>query len=185
MIPFDSGRATGAFIPRLRCRPNDAARQRSPPGCSPGPDARRSPAVPAVARPLLAQINLAALRSNLARARDAAPGAKILAVVKANAYGHGLTRVLPALDDADGLALVELDAASTLREHLYTRRILLIEGFFEERELAEISQRRLATVVHSEDQARMLELAVLPRALEVFVKVNTGMNRLGFAGDEV
>ena len=68
-----------------------------------------------MARPLFAQINLAALRANVARARAAAPGAKVLAVVKANAYGHGLTRVLPALDDADGHALVELDAASTLR----------------------------------------------------------------------
>jgi alanine racemase len=138
-----------------------------------------------VARPLYAQVNLAAMRGNLARARAVAPGAKILAVVKANAYGHGLTRVLPALDDADGLALVELDAASTLREHHYTRRILLIEGFFEERELAELSQRRLATVVHSEEQAAMLERAVLPRPLEVFVKVNTGMNRLGFPADRV
>ena len=134
-----------------------------------------------MARPLFAQINLAALRANLARARAAAPGAKVLAVVKANAYGHGLTRVLPALDDADGLALVELDAASTLRERNYTRRILLIEGFFEERELPELSQRRLATVVHNEEQTAMLERAVLPRPLEVFVKVNTGMNRLGFA----
>ena len=124
-----------------------------------------------MARPLYAQINLAAMRGNLARARAAAPGAKILAVVKANAYGHGLTRVLPALDDADGLALVELDAASTLREQRYTRRILLIEGFFEERELAELSARRLATVVHSEEQAAMLERAVLPRPLEVFVKI--------------
>lgn len=138
-----------------------------------------------MARPLYAQINLAALRANLARARAAAPGAKVLAVVKANAYGHGLARVLPALDDADGLALVELDHASTLRDLRYTRRILLIEGFFEERELAELSQRRLATVVHNEAQAAMLERAVLPRPLEVFVKVNTGMNRLGFEGDRV
>jgi len=138
-----------------------------------------------VSRPLHAQINLAALRSNLRRAREAAPGAKVLAVVKANAYGHGLERVLPALDDADGLALVELESAATLRERLYTRRILLIEGFFDERELAEFSQRRLATVVHSEEQAAMLERAVLPRPLEVFVKVNTGMNRLGFAPDRV
>jgi alanine racemase len=70
-----------------------------------------------VARPLFAQVNLAALRANLARARVAAPGAKILAVVKADAYGHGLTRVLPALDDADGLsagrARRRLDAPST------------------------------------------------------------------------
>jgi alanine racemase len=138
-----------------------------------------------VARPLHAQINLSALRANLARARVVAPGAKVLAVVKANAYGHGLLRVLPALDDADGLALVELDGACQLRDRLPTRRILLIEGFFEERELVEMSQRRLATVVHSEEQVALLERAALPRPLEVFVKVNTGMNRLGLAPSAV
>ena len=70
----------------------------------------------------------------------------MLAVVKANAYGHGLLRVLPALDDADGLALLELDAAVALRDEHYTRRILLLEGFFEPRELAEIAAHRIATV---------------------------------------
>jgi alanine racemase len=133
-----------------------------------------------MSRPLYAQINLAALNANLARAREKAPGAQVLAVVKANAYGHGLSRVLPALEDADGLALVELDAAIALREGRYSRRILLIEGFFEERELAEIGQRRLAVVVHDDEQVQMLEATPLPRPIEVFVKVNTGMNRLGF-----
>lgn len=134
-----------------------------------------------MARPLVAQINLAALRTNLARAREKAPRTQVLAVVKANAYGHGLTRVLPALEEADGLALVELDAAVGLRESHYTRRILLLEGFFEARELPEIAHRRLAVVVHDEAQIAMLERAVLSRPLEVFVKVNTGMNRLGVA----
>src|SRR5437016_509117 len=132
-----------------------------------------------MSRPLFAQINLAALAANLARARTLAPGTQVLAVVKADAYGHGLTRVLPALEQADGLALLELDAAVALRERHYTRRILLLEGFFEERELAEIAQRRLAIVVHHADQVAMLERAALARPLEVFVKVNTGMNRLG------
>jgi alanine racemase len=138
-----------------------------------------------MARPLFAQINLAALAANVARARALAPKAQLLAVVKADAYGHGLLRVLPALDQADGLALLELDAAVTLREHHYSRRILLIEGFFEERELAEIAQRRLAIAIHHEDQVRQLERATLVRPLEVFVKVNTGMNRLGFRPDKV
>jgi alanine racemase len=138
-----------------------------------------------MSRPLYAQINLSALEANLARAREKAPGAQVLAVVKANAYGHGLMRVLPALDAADGLALVELDTAVALREARYSRRILLIEGFFEERELPEIAQRRLGVVVHDVEQVRMLEAAVLPRPLEVFVKVNSGMNRLGFAPDDV
>jgi alanine racemase len=138
-----------------------------------------------MARPLYAQINLAALRANLARVRDKAPQTQVLAVVKANAYGHGLARVLPALDDADGLALVELDAAVMLREQMYARRILLLEGFFEEPELSILAQRRLATVVHDDEQVKMLESATLARPLEVFVKVNTGMNRLGFRPAEV
>jgi alanine racemase len=136
-------------------------------------------------RPLFAQINLSALGANLARVREKAPGTQVLAVVKANAYGHGLARVLPALDDADGLALLELDAAVMLREQHYSRRILLIEGFFEEGDLAEIAQRRLAVVVYDPEQVRMLETAALPRPLEVFVKVNSGMNRLGFPPGEV
>ncbi len=98
-----------------------------------------------MSRPILAQVNLAALRSNLARVRERSPGAQVMAVVKANAYGHGLTRVLPALDGADGLALVELDAAIALRAAHYARRILLLEGFFSPDELPEFSARRLAT----------------------------------------
>src|SRR6266516_5924608 len=90
-----------------------------------------------MSRPLIAQVNLSALRANLAKARERAPGAQVLAVVKANAYGHGLRRVLPALGEADGLALVELDTAITLRERHYARRFLLLEGFFEASELPE------------------------------------------------
>jgi alanine racemase len=138
-----------------------------------------------MARPLYAQINLAALRENLRRVRERAPGTQVFAVVKANAYGHGLARVLPALEDADGLALVEAEAAYDLRERRYTRRILMLEGFFAESELPEYAQRRLATVVHDPEQVRMLETAVLARPLEVFVKVNTGMNRLGFRPSDV
>jgi alanine racemase len=138
-----------------------------------------------MSRPLLAQINLAALSANVARARELAGNAQMLAVVKANAYGHGLLRVLPALEHADGLALLELDAAVALRDQHYTRRILLLEGFFEERELTEIAQRRLAVVVHHLDQVAMLESAALARPLEVFVKINTGMNRLGLAIGDV
>ncbi len=134
-----------------------------------------------MARPIYAQVSLPALRGNVARARELAPDTELLAVVKANAYGHGLMRVLPALSEADGLALVELDAAIALRAEHYVRRILLIEGFFAPAELPEIAARRLAVVVHNEDQVRMLEHAKLERPLEVFVKVNSGMNRLGVA----
>ncbi len=138
-----------------------------------------------MSRPLYAQVSLPALRWNLGRVRECAPGSQVLAVVKANAYGHGLARVLPALAGADGLALLELDAAVALRAAHYARRILLLEGFFAADELPEIAARRLAVVVHHPDQARMLELARLERPIEVFVKINTGMNRLGVRPAEV
>ncbi len=138
-----------------------------------------------MSRPLLAQINLAAMRKNLRVAREKSAGAQLLAVVKANAYGHGLLRVLPALADTDGLALLELDAAILLREHHYARRILLLEGFFSADELPEIASRRLAVVVHHIEHVRMLETTPLARPLEIFIKVNTGMNRLGFKPPEV
>ena len=117
-----------------------------------------------MARPLYAQVNLAALRcQSRARAREARRGTQVLAVVKANAYGHGLMRVLPALEDADGLALVELDAAIELARAHYTRRILLLEGSSTRDELPEIAQRRLAVVVHDEAQVRMLETRACSR----------------------
>lgn len=138
-----------------------------------------------MARPSFAQLNLSALRANLAQVRTRAPKTQVLAVVKANAYGHGLMRVLPALTDADGLALLELDAAIALRAAHYTRRILLLEGFFAADELPEIAAKRLAVVIHHAEQVRMLERAHLARPLEVFVKINTGMNRLGVRAADV
>jgi alanine racemase len=138
-----------------------------------------------MSRPILAQVNLAALKANVRVAREHCPGAQLLAVVKANAYGHGLARILPALAETDGLALIELDAAVAMREQHYVRRLLLLEGFFAADELPEIAHRRLAIVVHHMEQVRMLETTTLPRPLEVFVKVNTGMNRLGFRPDEL
>jgi len=155
------------------------------------PDAARRPGLPisdryprAMARPLYAQVNLSALRANLAQARARAAKTQVLAVVKANAYGHGLTRVVPALADADGLALLEREDAIALRASHYKRRILLLEGFFGSDELPEVAAHRLAVVVHHAEQVRMLERAHLERPLEVFVKINTGMNRLGVRGAE-
>ena len=134
-----------------------------------------------MARPLAAHVDLAALAGNLRAARAFAPGAQVLAVVKANAYGHGVARVLPALAAADGLALIELNAAIELRELGYVRPIVLLEGFFEPRELADISARALAVVVHSGEQVRILEQARLVQPIDVHLKLNTGMNRLGIA----
>ena len=134
-----------------------------------------------MARPLVAQLDLGALAANVARVRAYAPGARVLAVVKADAYGHGLSRVLPALAAADGLALIELDRAVDVRRAGERRPMLMLEGFFTPAELDTFAAHALSTVVHSVDQVEMLEAARIARPLDVYLKVNTGMNRLGVA----
>ena len=134
-----------------------------------------------MSRPIRADISLAAFGNNYAVARQHAPNSRVLAVVKANAYGHGLARVAKALPGADGFATLEIDGAVRLRESGFAREIVLLEGFFEASELVELAANRLATVVHCEDQLRLLELARPPAPIDVYLKINTGMNRLGFA----
>ena len=136
-------------------------------------------------RPILATVSAEALRHNYAVARRVARGAKVYAVVKANAYGHGLERTMRALSDADGFATVEIEGAVAARERGVAAPILLLEGFFEPAELAAISASDLATVVHSKEQLRMLESARPSRPVDVFFKINTGMNRLGFPPGDV
>ncbi len=134
-----------------------------------------------MSRPIHACISLAALRHNYFVAKRAAPRSKVLAVVKANAYGHGLERAARALDKADGFATLELDGAVALRELHPTLPIVLLEGVFEASELATVAASSLALVVHCEEQLRMLETTPLDRPLDVWIKANTGMNRLGLA----
>jgi alanine racemase len=136
-------------------------------------------------RPVEAVIELQALRNNLAVAKRHAGGAGVLAVVKANGYGHGLGRILPSLEGADGFAVIELESALRIRTSGIGKPVLLLEGFFDQTELAEASRHGVNTVVHEQGQVQMLTAASLPQPLDVFVKVNTGMNRLGFAPGEV
>jgi alanine racemase len=131
-------------------------------------------------RPTRATVDLSALEHNLAVARRHAPGARVFAVIKANAYGHGLARAARAFAAADGFGLVELDAAVRLREAGYTQRIALLEGFFEPRELDVIAEHGLVSAVHCIEQVRMLEASHLKARVDVMLKINTGMNRLGF-----
>ena len=135
-------------------------------------------------RPLKATINLDALRHNLAVARRHAPRAAVFAVIKANAYGHGLMRAARALAGAEGYALLELDAAVRLREAGCRQRIALLEGAFEPRDLAIAAEHRLAIAIHSREQVRMLEAAPAGARFDVLLKINTGMNRLGFTPAE-
>ena len=131
-------------------------------------------------RPLFATIHLDSMQHNLARARSCAPQAKFWAVVKADAYGHGLERALRGFAGADGLALVELESAIRLRELGWIKPILLLEGFFEAADVPMLAEHNIATAVHSIEQVKLLEYTQLYRPIDVYLKMNTGMNRLGF-----
>ena len=135
-------------------------------------------------RPLSATIHLDSMRHNLARARACAPKAKIWGVVKANAYGHGLERGARGFADADGLALIEIDHAVRLRELGWTRPLLLLEGIFDVTDIALLGEYGIDSTVHCIEQVKMLEYTQLAGPVDVHLKMNTGMNRLGFLPSE-
>lgn len=131
-------------------------------------------------RPIVATIDMSALRHNLEIARSYAPRAGIWAVVKAQAYGHGLDRAVRAFADADGLALVEVDHAVYLRQLGWRKPILLLEGFFDAGDIAVMAGQQLQFVVHCNEQIGMLESIGIEAQFDVYLKMNSGMNRLGF-----
>lgn len=134
-----------------------------------------------MARPSSARIDLGALRHNYALARRL-HGGRALAVLKANAYGHGATRCAKALSGlADGYAVAFLDEALALRGAGVQEPILILEGVFEAAELDQVRAHDLWIVVHQETQLRMVEQSGLRRCLHVWLKVDTGMGRAGFA----
>ncbi len=132
-------------------------------------------------RPICATIDRAALRHNFGIARRHAGMAKLWSVVKANAYGHGLERVVAALTDiTDGFALIELERAVRLREAGLKLPILMLEGFYSAEELPLFIEHRLIPVLHRIDQVHTLLAANWPAMLPVYLKLDTGMHRLGF-----
>jgi alanine racemase len=135
-------------------------------------------------RPLSATIHTAALANNLAVARQYAPTSKIWAVVKANAYGHGLARAFPGLRATDGFGLLDLEEAAKLRELGWAGPILLLEGFFRPTDIDVIDRYSLTTAVHCDEQLRMLEMARLSKPINVQLKMNSGMNRLGYTPEK-
>jgi len=136
-------------------------------------------------RPIRARIDSSALRHNLGVVKKRAPHSRVWAVVKANAYGHGLARAARALAAADGLALIELEAAVDLRSSGETRPILLLQGVYSPKELEPAAVHGFSIVVHSAEQVAMLESARALAKIPVYVKLNTGMNRLGFSPSDV
>lgn len=135
-------------------------------------------------RPIQAHIDFAALKNNLRVVRRLTTS-RVMAVIKANAYGHGLLQVAHALEEAEGLALLDVRDAVHLREAGCRQTILLLEGFFSPAELPMLAEYDLATVIHSAQQLDWLDAYPRRHALFVWLKVNSGMNRLGFVPKEV
>lgn len=131
-------------------------------------------------RPARARIDLRALQHNFRRVQQAAPHSKIIAIVKAHAYGHGLVRVAQALSVADAFGVACMEEAVTLREAGCDRPIVLLEGLFSPADIMLINGYRLDVVIHSLHQVEMLEQGGLSRPLDIWLKIDTGMHRLGF-----
>jgi alanine racemase len=136
-------------------------------------------------RPIQATIHTQALRHNLQRMRAAARDARVWGVVKANAYGHGIARAYEGLRAADGFALLDLNEAQQVRDLGWRGPILLLEGVFEPRDLELCSRLSLWHTVHCDEQIDMLAVHKTHEPHRVFLKMNSGMNRLGFAPQRV
>jgi alanine racemase len=131
-------------------------------------------------RPARARIDLRALQHNFSRVQRAAPDSQVMAIIKANAYGHGLVRVAQALPQAAAFGVACLDEAISLREAGFDRRIVLLEGLFGPDDLNLICGYRLDVVVHHASQLDWLAKTPLLTPLDVWLKLDTGMHRLGF-----
>lgn len=131
-------------------------------------------------RPTKALINLPALKNNLEKVKEYAPDSKVLAVIKANGYGHGIERVAQHLSGADAFGVASIDEAMILRQKGFLHRILLLEGLFSEAEIPIVIQNRLDLVIHSDYQLDWLLNNHIDGYLSVWIKVDTGMHRLGF-----
>jgi alanine racemase len=132
-----------------------------------------------------AVVDATALRHNLRQVRKAAPASRVMAVIKANAYGHGLVPAARALAEADGFAVARLEEALALRAAGLDNRILLLEGVFSAEQLATAAAQQFELMVHSFEQLALLDGLAPTTPVHAWLKVDTGMNRLGFRVEEV
>ncbi|WP_354622991.1 alanine racemase [Psychromonas sp. MME2] len=130
-----------------------------------------------------AVIDLVALRSNLQVLQQKAPQSQILAVIKADAYGHGMVKIAQALTGVYAFGVARLNEAIRLRNAGIDKPILLLEGFFEDDDLEVIVEHNLETVIHSPEQVQALLKANLHKPIHAWLKLDTGMHRLGFTKD--
>ena len=132
-----------------------------------------------------ALIDISALQHNLQHIRQLAPGRKVMAMLKANGHGHGLVRVGHALKAADALGVACVEEALELRDAGIENEIVVLEGFFASREIPLMAKRGFTTVVHHEKQLAALEETPTETPLKVWLKIDTGMHRLGFPPEQV
>ncbi len=132
-----------------------------------------------MSRPTRAEINLGALRHNFDIVKQQASRQRIMAVIKANAYGHGVLPVAQALADADALAVAFIDEALALRSAGVATPLVVLEGVFEAQELDEAAAHDIQLVIHHQQQAQLLLASSLSRPVVVWLKLDTGMHRLG------
>ena len=135
--------------------------------------------------PAYAVVNLDALQHNLQIVRKYAPNRKIMPVIKANAYGHGMLRVASALQSADAFAVARVEEGVRLRKAGIHNQITILEGFSCVNELEALLTYNLDTVIHSFFQLSMLEASSKSNAVSIWLKLDTGMNRLGFTPEQL
>tara|TARA_R110000737_G_scaffold305191_1_gene312720 strand:- start:1482 stop:2561 length:1080 start_codon:yes stop_codon:yes gene_type:complete len=130
-------------------------------------------------------IDLAALSNNYRLIRSLSPKAKILAVLKANGYGHGLELIAKALPNADAFGVARIDEALALRAAGIVKPIVLLEGFFAQEDIAILAANNLQTIVHNEQQLTAIVNAKLDTPLKIWLKIDTGMHRLGINPEQL
>ncbi len=136
-------------------------------------------------RPIKAYINLSALTFNLQLVKKIAKNSKIMAVLKANAYGHGLAETVKAIKSAEGIAILTIEEAVKIRKSGFKNTILLLEGLFAAEDIHQVEKLNLNLVLHNDQQIEYLNEVTLKNPIDVHLKINTGMNRLGFPPGQV
>ena len=136
-------------------------------------------------RPSRVIINKKALEQNFSRIKELAPNSKVMAIIKADAYGHGIVRVAKTLRDADAFGVACLEEAEQLRQSSIKTPIVLLEGPYKPDDLALIAKFKLDIVIHNEYQIELLEKAEIEGSINAWLKIDTGMHRLGFPVEKV
>lgn len=135
-------------------------------------------------RPIQAFVHPDAVRNNLEVVRQRAPNSRVWAVVKANAYGHGIERIYPALAAADGIALLDLDEAVRVRRLGWRKPVFLLEGIFNQSDVKTVDELGLTVAIHYDEQRELIVSTKPTKPIDIYLMMNSGMNRLGFAPEQ-